>query len=53
VITGQTSSVTGTVSSIINPEVNAFSGEVLYLETRKPIYRSLTQKEEIRITIES
>lgn len=52
-VTGAQSSATGVVTSIINPEVDTSSGEIVYIETRKPIYRSISQKEEMRITIET
>lgn len=52
-VTGSQSGATGVITSIINPEVDTSSGEILYVETRRPIYRSISQKEEMRITIET
>lgn len=52
-VTGQNSGATGVVASVNNPEVDTLSGEIFYVETRKPIYRSNNQKEDIRITIET
>lgn len=52
-VTGAQSGATGIITSIINPEVNVNSGEILYVETRRPIFRSISQKEEMRITIET
>lgn len=52
-ITGQNSGAIGVVSSVNDPEVDTLSGEIVYVETRKPIFRSNNQKEDIRITIET
>lgn len=52
-VTGSQSGATGVITSIINPEVDTSTGEILYVETRRPIYRSISQKEEMRITIET
>jgi hypothetical protein len=52
-VTGATSSATGIITSIINPEVDVNSGDLIYVETRRPVYRSISQKEEMRITIET
>lgn len=51
-IVGATSSAVGVVSGLVDPEVDTNSGEIIYIETRRPIYRSTAQKEDIRITIE-
>lgn len=52
-ITGVTSSATGIITAVQNPEVDTNSGDIIYIETRRPIYRSISQKEEMRITIET
>jgi len=52
-VTGQNSGASGVISSVNSPEVDVMSGELMYVETRKPIYRSNNQKEDIRITIET
>lgn len=52
-VTGATSSASGVVTSIVNPDIDINSGEILYIETRPPIFRSISQKEEMRITIET
>lgn len=52
-VTGGSSGATGVITSIINPEVDTSTGEILYVETRRPIFRSVSQKEEMRITIET
>lgn len=52
-ITGANSGATGIVTAIVNPEVDVNSGDMIYVETRRPIFRSASQKEEMRITIET
>ena len=65
VITGQTSSANGTPttsSSTINsqvftsgyssPEIDADSGDILYIENRAPITRAADQTENIKLVIE-
>lgn len=51
-ITGGSSSATATISSIVDPEVQADSGDVLYVENRRPINRALDQIEDIKIIVE-
>lgn len=43
---------TGTVASFNNPEVEHFTGKILFLENRAPINRSETQTEDIKVIIE-
>ncbi len=52
ILTGGTSSATGTVSTINNPEVAYNSGEIMYVENRAPITRASDQKEIIRLVVE-
>jgi len=66
IITGQTSSATGTpntiVSSTVNnavfssgysaPEIDHDSGDILYIENRAPIQRATDQTENIKLVIE-
>jgi len=66
IVTGQTSSATGTpdtsVSSTVNnvvfssgyssPEIDHDSGEVLYLENRAPVVRAADQTENIKLIVE-
>jgi hypothetical protein len=51
-ITGGTSSATGTVASLVNPEVAPDSGDVIYVENRRPINRASDQIEDIKIIVE-
>lgn len=52
VITGTTSLSTGTISALSNPEVQPFSGDVLYVENRRLINRAPDQIEDIKIIVE-
>ena len=66
VITGANSSVTGTPSStgsetvdsiaftsgFANPELHPDSGEIIYIENRRPISRASDQTEDIKIIVE-
>lgn len=52
-VTGAVSSATGTITALVNPEVDADTGDLIYVETRRAIARSADQKEEMRITIET
>jgi hypothetical protein len=40
------------IVSLGNPEVQRFSGEILFLENRKAINRTLSQIEDVKIIIE-
>lgn len=51
-ITGGTSSASGTSASLANPEVQADSGDVIYVENRRPINRASDQVEDIKIVCE-
>lgn len=44
--------VTATVSSLGNPEVEKFSGEVLYIENRSAVARANSQIEDIKLVLE-
>ena len=50
-LTGNTSSVTATLSSVSARQLKDYSGEVLYVENRIPITRSLDQTEDIKLII--
>jgi len=50
-ITGGTSGATGTVDQVNTPEVEAYSGDILYLENRRPIARASDQLEDIKVII--
>lgn len=52
VITGTPSGASGTVGSQGNPEIQRFSGDVLFVESRGPVSRSASQLEDIKIIIE-
>ena len=45
-------SVTATISGITDPEIEKFSGEVLYIENRSPVNRAANQTEDVRLVIE-
>ena len=51
-ITGGTSSATATVATKTNPEVQWDSGDVIYVENRRPINRADDQIEDIKIIVE-
>jgi hypothetical protein len=51
-IVGGTSTATATIGAISNPEVQADSGDVLYVENRRAINRALDQIEDIKIIVE-
>ena len=44
--------VTATVASITQPEINLSSGEVLYIENISPVTRNVNQTEDIRLVLE-
>ena len=46
------SSVTATISSLANPEVAKFTGEVLYIENRSAVARANSQIEDIKLVLE-
>ena len=52
VVTGATSSATGTTSAIGNPEIDYYSGHMIYAENRAPIVRAADQTENIKLIIE-
>ena len=35
-----------------NPEVKRYSGEIIYIDNRPPITRSVSQKEEVKVVVE-
>ena len=52
-VTGATSSATGTPSSHdTTPELTADTGEILYIENRKPITRASDQTENVKLIVE-
>lgn len=52
-VTGATSSVSGTPSSVdTTPELTEDSGDVLYIENRKPITRADDQTENVKLIVE-
>lgn len=52
-VTGVSSSATGTIAAITAPEVDSRTGEIVYLEHRRPIYRQEDQIEVVKVIIES
>ena len=51
-ISAGTSSASGTSSALGNPEVAADSGDIMYLEHRRPINRASDQIEDIKLVVE-
>ena len=51
-ISGGTSSASGTIATLTNPEVQADSGDIIYVENRRPINRASDQIEDIKIIVE-
>ena len=51
VVTGA-GGATGTVSALTNPEIEYYSGQVIYVENRAPITRASDQTENIKLIIE-
>jgi hypothetical protein len=51
-ITGGTSSATATVATLTDPEVQPDSGDIIYVENRRPINRASDQIEDIKIIVE-
>ncbi len=51
-ITGKSSGLTVGITNLYEPEYEPYSGQVLYIEQRRPIVRAQEQQEEIRIVIE-
>ena len=52
VVTGASSSATGTMSAVNNPEIAYHGGDVMYVEHRAPIMRASDQTENIKLVIE-
>ena len=50
-ITGNTSTVTATVSSINTRDLKDFEGDILYVENRLPVSRSSDQSEDIKLIV--
>lgn len=50
-IIGSVSGATAILDSITDPEVEKMSGQILYIENRRPILRSPSQSEDIKIVI--
>lgn len=51
-VTGGDSSASGSVSASNNPEIEPDSGDIMYLEHRRPINRASDQIEDIKLVIE-
>lgn len=47
-----TGSTSATISALNNPEVEPFSGKILYLENRAPVSRATDQTEDIKLVVE-
>jgi hypothetical protein len=51
-ISGGTSSATATVDTVAGPEVKPRSGDIIYIEQRRPIMRAPDQLEDIKLIVE-
>ena len=51
-ITGQGSGVVANVSAVGTPEVQPYSGDIIYFENRRPINRAADQLEDIKLVVE-
>ena len=51
-VVGGTSSATGTIASITNPEIAYYTGNTIYVEDRAPISRATDQTENIKLIVE-
>jgi len=53
-LTGGTSSASGDVATtgVTDPEMNSYSGDVIYVENRRPITRAADQIEDIKLIVE-
>jgi hypothetical protein len=49
VITGGTSGFSANVTAVTNPGLTKYTGNILYFENRRPISRSIDQKENVKI----
>lgn len=52
IVIGQDSAGSATIDVLNNPEVEPFSGEIIFLENRSPINRAADQTESIKLVIE-
>lgn len=51
-ITGAVSTASASVESLTVPEMDLYSGEMLYTENRPPIFRTTDQEENIKLVVE-
>jgi len=51
IITGNTSGITGLISSISHGSLTKYSGELIYIENRSPIQRASDQTEDFKIIV--
>jgi hypothetical protein len=51
-LTNVTTGETGmTINTIVNPEISNHSGEILYIDNRRPITRDENQVETLKVTV--
>jgi hypothetical protein len=50
-IVGGTSTSSATLTDIVLPTVDKYSGRVMYIRNQSPVYRSASQIEDYRITV--
>jgi hypothetical protein len=51
-VTGATSTASGTVTVVSQPEIDVYSGDIIYIENRMPIPRATDQQENIKLIVE-
>jgi len=51
-VSGGSSGATGTISAIENPGLQAYSGDIIYVENRVPISRASDQIEDVKLIIQ-
>jgi hypothetical protein len=50
-VIGETSTITDNVISVSNPKLRPYSGLVIYVENREPVFRDPVQTEDFKITL--
>jgi hypothetical protein len=50
-LTGNSSSVTATITSVADTPIIPFTGEIIYRENRSPVSRAETQTEDIKLVV--
>lgn len=48
----QSGATTATLASIVDPEIELYNGEIIYIENLSPVNRNLSQTEDIKLVLE-